>query len=486
MMTLRELLTENLPGMQAEGDLETQISDLASDSKRVPSGALFFCVPGLRVDGHDFAASAVKSGAVALVVERLLPLDVPQIIVPDVREAMSRLGSAFFGHPSRKMKMVGITGTKGKTTVAYLLREIGKACGLKTGMMGTVVTMIGETELPSTLTTPDPIDLQRTLARMADEGVEMVAMEVSAHALALRKLEGIVFDAAVFTNFSQDHLDFFQTMDRYAAAKQLLFMPQRCRQAAFNVDAERADFMRERASGVPSVTYGVSSAADIYANDIEIQERGVSFLMTLDGEQHEVRATLSGIFNVYNCLAAAAAAHLIGLPAQGIVAGLEHLRQVPGRVEQLDIGTPFSVILDYAHSPDSLINILSSVRQFTKGRLIVVFGCGGGRDREKRPVMGEIAGKLADFTVLTSDNPRSENPDEILAAIEKGIAPTGAEYVVIENRRAAIAHALDIARPHDMVVLAGKGHETYQEISGVKNPFDEREVVLEWINRKRA
>ncbi len=463
------------------GNEETEILSLCADSREVQPGALFFCTPGLRTDAHDFAPQAVERGAVALVVERELPIDVPQVLVEDVRMAISYIASEFFGNPSRQMLLIGITGTKGKTTSSFLIKSILEEAGRKTGLIGTVCSMIGEEVIPANLTTPDPIVTQTLLHRMAEAGCECVVMEVSAHALAMRRLAGVKFDIGAFTNFSQDHLDYFKDMDAYFAAKMRFFQPDMVENIVYNVDDERVA-EGVKALGREALRIGIRESSDVYANDIEISERGCSFLMTWHKQfRVSVSLKLAGIFNVYNALLAAGVCICAGVGPEAIRRGLEDVRAVPGRIELLETGTPYRVILDYAHSPDSLENILKAVRQTAKGRMIALFGCGGNRDAAKRPVMGEIAGELADFCILTSDNPRNEDPMAILAQIEEGIRHTGCEYVVIDNRREAIRYALEHARPSDVIVLAGKGHETYQEINGVKYPFDEKIVVAELL-----
>ncbi len=475
-------LVGNVPGkVRMIGNEETEILSLCSDSRRVEPGALFFCTPGLRMDAHDFAPQAVERGAAALVVERELPLDVPQVLVEDVRMAISYIASEFFGNPSRKLLLIGITGTKGKTTSSFLIKSILEEAGKKTGLIGTVCSMIGEEVIPANLTTPDPIVTQTLLHRMVEAGCECVVMEVSAHALAMHRLAGVKFDIGAFTNFSQDHLDYFKDMDEYFAAKMRFFEPEMVENIVYNVDDERVA-AGIRALGREAMRIGIRASSDVYANDIEISERGCSFLMTWHKQfRISISLKLAGIFNVYNALLAAGVCICAGIGPEAIRRGLEDVRAVPGRIELLETGTPYRVILDYAHSPDSLENILKAVRQTTRGRMIALFGCGGNRDAAKRPIMGEIAGELADFCVLTSDNPRNEDPMAILGEIEEGIRHTGCEYVVIENRREAIRYALKLAQPSDVIVLAGKGHETYQEICGVKHPFDEKIVVAELL-----
>lgn len=480
-MKLKALIGK-VPGkISTKGNMDVDIAELSVDSRRATPGALFFCTPGLHMDAHDFAPQAVAKGASALVVERFLPLDVPQVRVEDVRVAVSYIASEYFGNPSEKLMMLGITGTKGKTTTSFLVKAIMEAAGVRTGLIGTVCSMIGDETIPNRLTTPDPIETQTLLRRMVDAGMDCVIMEVSAHALDMHRLAGMRFKVAAFSNFSQDHLDYFADLDTYFAAKMKLFAPDVCENVVYNVDDERVS-AGIRALGREAMRIGIRESSDVYANDIEIGERGCSFLMTWHKRfRTTISLHLAGIFNVYNALMAAGICICAGAGPESIRQGLESVYAVPGRIELLDTGTPYRVILDYAHSPDSLENVLKAVRETSKGRMIALFGCGGDRDRAKRPVMGEIAGELADFCVLTSDNPRNEDPMSILDAIEAGIKPTGCEYVVIENRREAIRYALKIAGAGDVVVLAGKGHETYQEIRGEKHPFDEKVVVRELL-----
>ncbi len=481
-MKLSALLRQ-VPGVVAAvGNIEdVEITSLCADSRQAAPGALFFCTPGLRMDAHDFAPQAVSKGAVALIVQRQLDIGVPQVQVEDVRLALAYIAAEFFGRPADQLMMLGITGTKGKTTTSFLVKSIMEAAGVKTGLIGTVCSMIGDETLPNRLTTPDPIETQTLLRRMVDAGVKCVIMEVSAHALDMHRISGIHFKVGAFSNFSQDHLDYFADMNTYFAAKMKLFAPGVCDEIVYNVDDERVN-AGVKALNRPALRIGIRESSDVYANDIEIGERGCAFLMTWHKKfRTSISLKLAGIFNVYNALMAAGICICAGVGPESIRQGLEAVQAVPGRIELLDTGTPYRVILDYAHSPDSLENILKAVRETARGRMIALFGCGGNRDTAKRPLMGEIAGELADFCILTSDNPRSEDPMRILDAIETGIKPTGCDYIVIENRREAIRYALTHARADDVVVLAGKGHETYQEINGVKHPFDEKVVVRELL-----
>ena len=479
-MNLSQLAQENAQFIvEVRGDCNVETPFM--DSRKIVDQGLFFCIPGARFDAHDFAEQAVKNGASALAVERFLPIDVPQVLVRNAREAMGPMAAALCGHPARKMKMIGITGTKGKTTTSYLTKAILESAGLKCGLIGTTGNMIDDTFLHGNMTTPEADELQRLLAHMYEEGVQAVIMEVSAHATAMHRIDGICYDVGCYTNLSQDHLDYFGTMEKYFEAKKVFFTPGYVRCGVLNVDDETTEKIIADAA-IPCTRFGISTNADVFARDIEINENGVSFRMrTKDKQERNVHLHLTGIFNVYNALTAASAALEIGISPDDVVKGLESVHAVPGRAEMLSTDTPYKVLLDYSHSPDALENILKAARDFTRGKLIVLFGCGGDRDHGKRPIMGEIAGRLADFSILTSDNPRNEDPFDILASIEDGIRPTGGKYTVIENRRDAIRYALEIGRAGDVVILAGKGHETYQEIRGEKKPFDEKAVVRELL-----
>ncbi len=474
-------LVKDMPIMyQLIGDGNTEITALSMDSRQeIGKGTLFFCVSGLHMDAHNFAPDVVKRGASALIVERKLDVDCPQIVVENVRHAMSYIASAFHGNPSSKLKMLGITGTKGKTTTSFLLKSILEKAGFKVGLIGTVCTLIGDKQKDAGKTTPDPIEFQELLHEMVDEGVNYVVMEVSAHALHMHRIAGVDFEAAAFTNLSVDHLDYFKTMENYLEAK--LLIKEQCKMLFINCDDERV-ISRAQEKGIDFVRFGIRAQADIYAREIEFTESGLSFTLCYHKRKKaEINMNMTGIFNVYNALTAASIAECIGIDIAPIKAGLEAVKAVPGRIELLDTKTPYRVILDYAHSPDALENILNAVRPTTKGRLICLFGCGGGRDQTKRPIMGEISGRLADLSIITSDNPRNEEPNTIIQSIVEGIEQTSGEYVVIENRREAIRYALSIANEADAVVLAGKGHETYQEINGVKHPFDEKVIVQELL-----
>lgn len=455
-----------------------EIASMEYDSRKVKHGALFVCVVGTAMDGHDFAQDAVKNGAAALLVERELPFDLPQILVKNTRQAMAAAACVFYGHPSKKMRMVGITGTNGKTTTTYMIKSIAQQSGLKVGLIGTITNLIGDEVVPTERTTPESVDLQELLARMADEGVQLCCMEVSSHSLDQCRVYGIDFDVAIFTNLTQDHLDYHQTFAHYRAAKKKLF--DQCGFAVVNLDDREGMHMIE-GRDLPFLSIGIRENAQIVAKEIDITPKGVIFdLLFPDGQPMHIRLNIPGLFSVYNALCAAAAALALGIKNEHIKKGLEKLDRVAGRLEKLPVGQrDFSVLLDYAHTPDALENILKTIRGFADGRVVSVFGCGGDRDRAKRPIMGEVAGRFSDFCVLTSDNPRSENPASIIAMIEEGIKKSGCDYIIIENRRSAIQYALENARSGDVILLAGKGHETYQEIKGVKIHFDEKKIVAE-------
>ena len=461
---------------------EVQISSLAYSSNSVAPGALFFCVPGFKTDGHDFAPDAVARGAVALVCERPLGLDVPEVIVPDARAAMGPAAARFYGDPTATLKVVGVTGTNGKTTTAFLTRALLEAGGIGAGLLGTVTSIVGGREEPVVRTTPEAIDLQRIFRRMLDAGDEACVMEVSSHALALGRADSIRFACRVFTNLTQDHLDFHPTMEDYFAAKRRLFESPGA-PSVVNVDDEYGRRLLVEADQ-EAITYSLLRDAVYRASDIEFDTARSRFTCkTPDGAVH-IEMPLPGLFNVSNALAAIAAARTLGVPLDTIRTALETAHRVPGRFEPVDEGQDFAVLVDYAHTPDSLDNVLRAARKITRGRLVVVFGAGGDRDRAKRPLMGQVASALADRVIVTSDNPRSEDPDSIVDQILAGAGP-GAEREV--DRRRAIAMAIEAAREGDVVVIAGKGHEQGQEFEdGRKEPFDDAAVARQALRTVRG
>jgi UDP-N-acetylmuramoyl-L-alanyl-D-glutamate--2,6-diaminopimelate ligase len=517
-MTLRELIAgagselssllrrNGEPVVDFSGsELEVELRDLAYRAESVSPGALFFCVRGFSADGHEFAPDAVARGAAALVCERSLGLGVPELVVKDVRAAMPPLAASFFGHPTLDLALVGVTGTNGKTTTTFLLREILEAAGKQTGLLGTVHSVIGGEIEPVERTTPEAVDLQRAFRRMADAGDECCVMEVSSHALELRRADASHFDCAVFTNLGQDHLDFHETIEEYFGAKRRLFVGQSTstpRVPIINVDDPWGRRLLEElaGSGHPNaVTFGVDAEADYRAAAVELGPAGSRFECIAPGSRAEARLPLPGLFNVYNALGAVAAVSVLGVDLPTTLEAIAGAGRVPGRFEPVDEGQDFTVLVDYAHTPDSLASVLETARELLEqgggGRLLCVFGAGGDRDRDKRPLMGEAARRLSDHVIVTSDNPRSEDPGAIITAIVTGAeraagqgATSGLE--VEPDRRAAIARALTLAERDDIVVIAGKGHEQGQEFEGGRKvPFDDREVardVLRTLLRSSA
>ncbi len=461
----------------------TSITGIAYRSGRVRPGDAFFCVPGFAADGHDFAAEAVERGARALVVQRRLGglAHVPQVVVPDTRSALAHASAAFYAHPSRDVRVAGITGTNGKTTTTYLLDSIARAAGSQTGIIGTVETRIGEERLPAGRTTPESADLQNTLSRMRDAEVDVVSMEVSSHAIDLRRVDAMHFAVAAFTNLTQDHLDYHHTVEEYFAVKRSLFTELDVAARVVNIDDAHGAGM---ALDLPDVlTVGRADDAEIRAEDEVLYADRATFTLATPTGSIPVELPLAAEYNVSNALVAAGCAIALDIPLDRIAEGLAGAPQVPGRLERVECGQPFSVFVDYAHTPDSLEKAISAVHDVTPGRVIVVFGCGGDRDPEKRPLMGAAAGRVADMSVITSDNPRSEDPVGIILQIEDGIRALEAAYEVEVDRRAAIARAFEQAAPGDAVLIAGKGHEDYQIFADRTIHFDDREVAREELKR---
>jgi UDP-N-acetylmuramoyl-L-alanyl-D-glutamate--2,6-diaminopimelate ligase len=461
------------------GRAPVEIADLAYDARDATAGSLFFCVPGSRADGHDFAAEAVANGAVALVVERPLELEVPQLVVGDARRAMGVAADEFFERPTEKLELAGVTGTNGKTTTAFLLYSILAAGGRRPGLLGTIESRVGGERRPALRTTPEAIDLQRSFREMLDGGDRSCALEATSHGSELGRLDRVRFSALVFTNLTQDHLDFHGTIERYFDAKRRLFTEERP-PAAINVGDPYGRRLAEELQGHDRlVTFGFADDAELRPESLDLGPRGARF--STDGLELETR--LRGRFNVENVLGAVAAARLLGIEDDAIARGVRELRGVPGRFEAVDEGQPFAVLVDYAHTPDSLENVLRTARDLAQNRLICVFGCGGDRDRGKRPLMGRIASELADLAIVTSDNPRSEEPDAIIGEILAGAA---GDVEVEPDRREAIARAIDAAQEGDVVVIAGKGHEQGQQFADRTVPFDDRDVAREALRRLGA
>ncbi len=474
-MTVRELLGDGP---------DVPVSGLAFDNRLVEPGMLFFCVPGFTRDGHDFAPDAIARGAAALVVQRPLGLGVPEVLVEDVRAAMAPAAARFYGDPTARLRVVGVTGTNGKTTTAFLTRALLEGAGLRCGLLGTVKSIVGGEERPVVRTTPEAFELQRTFREMLDAGDAACSMEISSHALELRRSDGIHVAAAVFTNLSQDHLDFHHTMEEYFVAKRRLFASELTEARIANADDAYGRRLIEEFPGTR--TFAIDRDADYRAVDVRPDATGCDFRVVAADGDWEARVPLPGRFNVLNALGAWAAARTLGAPAEGLAAALAGAATAPGRFQAVEAGQPFSVFVDYSHKPDALEQVLRAARELTAGRLIVVFGAGGDRDRGKRPLMGEIAARLADVALVTSDNPRSEDPEAIIDEIWAGIpAGSHAEAHRDADRRASIRRAVELAEPGDVVVIAGKGHEQGQEFAGGrKEPFDDATVAREAIQAR--
>jgi len=471
-------LISALAPREVVGHAPVEIRDLAYDARAVEPGSLFFCVPGERADGHDFAPQAVEAGAVALVVERALDVAVPQLVVESARNAMPVAADEFFGRPTEQLQVAGVTGTNGKTTTAFLLYAILAAARRRPGLLGTIESRVGGERRPAIRTTPEAIDLQRAFREMLDAGDRSAAVEATSHGSALGRLECVRFRALVFTNLTQDHLDFHGTLEEYFDAKRRLFTEARP-PAAVNVGDDHGRRLADELRGRQELlTFGVANEAEIRADELELSPRGARF--RAGGIELETR--LRGRFNVENVLGAVAAARLLGIDDDAIAYGVKELRGVPGRFEAVDEGQPFAVLVDYAHTPDSLENVLRTARDLAQNRVICVFGCGGDRDRGKRPLMGRIASDLADVAIVTSDNPRSEDPDAIIAEILTGAGDAEVE----PDRREAIASAVEAAGEGDVVVIAGKGHEQGQQFADRTIPFDDREVARDALRRLGA
>ena len=474
---------------------EREIESLCADSRAVKSGSLFFCLTGGARDGHAFADEAVANGAVAIVTERALQTSVPQLIVQNARFALSLIASAFYGYPSERMKVVGITGTNGKTTTANMLCSIWEAQGKKAGVIGTLGVRYGDKKRACALTTPDPIELQKILSEMSANGVECVAMEVSAHALHYYKTSGVRFTACIFTNLTQDHLDFFHTMREYETAKQKLFDPAICPLAIFNGDDEtgrRFGVTRETKNGnfsvferQKTVYYGLDTPAEAFAVITNESLYGTECVLNVNDRLCRVSLAITGRHNVYNALAAATCAIELGADTSEVAKGLGELKTVRGRLERAGAFQGGDIFVDFAHTPDGLEKSLATLRLHCKGKLICLFGCGGNRDKSKRPIMGEVAAKRSDFSVLTSDNPRYEDPLDIISDIEKGYRRFSMKYVVVPDRKKAIEYALDRMQRGDVLLVAGKGGEEDQEIMGIKYPFNDNDIIEKIIKEKQ-
>ena len=480
------------------GDLAIPITGITDDSRRVTPGTLFVAVKGERVDGHRFVEQVVRDGAAAVVIQgEPGGIDAPHVRVADSRRALGFLGAAYYGNPSAKLRMIGVTGTNGKTTITYLCRAVLESAGCRAGLIGTVAYEIGSERIPAAHTTPGALDLQQLLGRMLDAQLDSVVMEVSSHALALDRTVGCEYDVAVFTNLTQDHLDFHRDMDEYFSAKLRLFTglndrgkKPRTKRAILNLDDPRGAQIRQVVS-VPVWTYGLTMEADIRAEDVQLSVSGTTFSLVTPIGRARVQSRLVGEHNIYNTLAAIGVGLHEGIPLDTVCRGVASVRNVPGRFERVEAGQDFAVVVDYAHTEDALVRLLAAAQRLKTGRIITVFGCGGDRDRTKRPKMGRAAVEASDIVVLTSDNPRTEDPDAILRDVEAGIKDAlprvpHVRYRMIADRREAIYAAVREARTGDMVLIAGKGHEDYQIVGTTKHHFDDREVATAAIHSVAA
>ncbi|MBR4291009.1 MAG: UDP-N-acetylmuramoyl-L-alanyl-D-glutamate--2,6-diaminopimelate ligase [Oscillospiraceae bacterium] len=482
-MKLKELL-QGIKVIESNVDFEMNIEAVAYDSRKVTRDGLFVAITGFASDGNRFIPMALEKGAAVVVTAKKPTSDVPYVLVSSDRYALAMIGTNFYGHPASSMTMIGVTGTNGKTSVTLLLKHVlEKTLGAKVGLIGTMENLVGDEVIPTERTTPESFELQALFARMRDAGCTHVVMEVSSHALTLDRVGGVHFDVAAFTNLTEDHLDFHKTMDAYCDAKAELFA--RCGKAVINADDSYAMRMMEKAA-CPVTTYSLQKGT-LCARNLELHAEGIHFNAGNSEKSVPVSLGIPGKFTVYNALAVLGIASALNIPLEEAAAALATAKGVKGRIEVVPTpSTPYSVLIDYAHTPDGLENVLTAVRGFCKGRVIAVFGCGGDRDPIKRPIMGRIGVRESDFAVITSDNPRTEDPMAIIEDILKGVDDSMGDYIVVPERRNAIRYAMDIAKKDDIIILAGKGHETYQEIHGVKYHLDEREEVAAHLTESKG
>jgi UDP-N-acetylmuramyl-tripeptide synthetase len=459
---------------------DIDITDIAYDSRKTVNGSLFVCISGFIAKGFDYIEEVIKNGAKAIIVEKTMALsdDITIIKVTDARYAMAIASANFYCNPSKKINLIGVTGTNGKTTTTFLIGYILKEYKHKVGIIGTIENYIGDKVVKSERTTPESLDLQKLFNTMVNENIDDVVMEVSSHSLVLNRVAGCEFEVGLFTNLTQDHLDFHKTMENYRNAKARLF--KMCKKGVVNIDDQSSKYIADMAS-CDIITFGIENKADFRAKNIKLSSNGVNFDVMIDNEDVNFSLNIPGRFSVYNALGAIATCYSMGISVNIIVEGLKNAKGVLGRCQALQSKRGFSVVVDYAHTPDGLENIITTVNEFTLGRTIVVFGCGGDRDKTKRPIMGEIAGKLSDFCIITSDNPRSEEPEHILTDIEVGIVKTNCNYLKIVDRKMAIEYALEIAEKDDVIVIAGKGHENYQIFKDRTIHFDDVEIVKSYL-----
>ena len=486
-MKLKSVLN-GIEGLKAKGDLEIDIKSIAHDSRKVEEGGMFIAIKGFEVDGHKYIKSAIEKGAKVIVIEEGATIkksditdDTTIVMAPNTRLALAKAAANFYNNPSSKFNLIGITGTKGKTTTTFMIKSILEKHGQKVGLIGTVANYIGDKNLgESERTTPESLELQELFSEMVKEKVDTVVMEVSSQSLKLHRVDGCNFNTVVFTNFSEDHISDKEhpDMQDYFDSKVKLF--KMCKNGFINADDFQVAKLKKLVPECDIKTYGIDNKADLLAKDITVTNASVDFKVKIGTRNERVKTGIPGRFSVYNSLAAIAIASKFGVSAEEIKDALLEVR-VPGRSELVPNKKELTIMIDYAHSPESLQSILSAVKNYTRGRVISVFGCGGDRDPGKRPQMGEISGNIADFTIITSDNPRTENPEDIVKQIEQGTKKTKGKYITIVDRIEAIKYAIDMANKNDIIVLAGKGHETYQEINGEKHPFDERKIIKDLI-----
>ncbi len=490
-MNLKEILNK-IDGLKAKGNLDLEIQGIESDSRNVKKGFMFVAIKGFSVDGNNYIPNAIENGATVIVVEEStnlkelnIPEDITLIVAKNTREFLSLASSNFYKKPSSKFKLIGITGTKGKTTTTFMIKEILEKAGKKVGLIGTIATYInGKKICDSDRTTPESLELQRLFAKMVQEGVEYVIMEVSSQSLKLHRVDGCEFDLVAFTNFSEDHISAKEhpNMEDYFNSKLKLF--KMCKKGFVNIDDLYGNKIPNLFKENDITSYGIDNYGNVLAKDITVTNSYVDFKLKIKDKNERVKVDIPGRFTVYNALCAICITRELGVSSEVMKQALEHIK-VPGRSEMVENKLEIPIMIDYAHSPESLENILGAVKNYTRGRVISVFGCGGDRDTRKRPIMGEISGKIADYTIITSDNPRTEKPEEIVKQIENGIKKTTGKYEVVVDRVEAIEKAIKMANKNDIIVLAGKGHEPYQEINGVKHSFDERIIVKDIISKMK-
>ncbi len=478
-MKLTELL-EGIEVNQIIGSEHLNVTGITFNSLDVKPGNIFVCITGFKTDGHKYAADAISRGAIAVMAERdLSELGVTCVVCDNTRLALSQAAANFYDHPERKLRLIGITGTNGKTTTTYVVKSVLESLGKKVGLIGTNQNMIGTEVIPSKHTTPDSLQLMQLFSLMVEKGADYVVMEVSSHSLALDRVAACTFDVGAFTNITQDHLDFHETMEKYLEAKGILYTISK--NGVINADDDSAQYLIKTSKCDKVLTYGIDKECDLRASNVVLSEKGVSFNVEFENKTYPVELGIPGRFSVYNALTALGCLVAADIEICDAVEGLKDARGVKGRVEVVETGRDFGVIIDYAHTPDGLYNVIRTIRGFCKGRIITVFGCGGDRDATKRPKMGKIAAALSDYCVVTSDNPRTENPEEIVKQVVEGVIEGGGEYSVVVNRFEAIEFALDLAKKDDIVLLAGKGHETYQILADRTIDFDEREIVCKLL-----